>query len=70
MENTVTVLLTPEELGEHLKMTKTQVQYWTKRGVIKGIRITKRTVRYEPSEVERLIKEWGAKQVVVSKGGK
>jgi len=54
---TATEFLTAAELAARLRLTLDTIRRWTRDDVIPAIRVTSKVVRYDPSEVERALRE-------------
>jgi len=48
-------LLTAAELADHFCVTPATIGRWRREGLIEGIEITRRCIRYRATDLERLI---------------
>jgi len=48
--------LAPKELAEMFGVTRDTVLDWIRRGVLKPMRLSRRTLRFDPDEVERALR--------------
>jgi len=51
------VYLTTKELCDKLKVTKSTIERWRAKGIIKGYEIGPRVIRFKESELELLFKK-------------
>jgi DNA-binding transcriptional MerR regulator len=50
-------LLTRKELAHKFHVTPKTIKRWTQQGLLKAVRVSARTIRYEDAEVLRLVRE-------------
>jgi predicted site-specific integrase-resolvase len=53
-------LLTAKQIASGFGVCCETIRRWTKKGLLKAIRLNSRTVRYFPSDVARLVKDASA----------
>ena len=46
-------LLTFQDVAERLQVTPRAVRIWAKRGVLPSVRITTKTIRFDPDAIEK-----------------
>ncbi len=50
-------LLTDLDVADRLSVSPHTVHYWERNGILESVRLTKRTIRFEPDRVEQFIKD-------------
>lgn len=50
-------LLTAEELARRLRLRPSTVKRWAQAGIIPVLRLTSRVVRFDPDQVDRVLRE-------------
>jgi len=61
-------LLTSRETADYFRISTGTLQNWRRDGIIRGLKMGFRTVRYAREEVERVKRDWQKSNYVIPKG--